>query len=193
MFILISLFIIPFVSSANRWNNYGGNERSYFIQNLGGSVEDVLLESTQNGNYISPYSPLIDDLDGDGLNEIVVITTNNEIRLFRDYNFGLIDAYYNAELTLNGQYAITNFLGDSTQREIVLITNTAGTNFSLWVVNWNGTDFNITKEIFLGDNLTASNVGSHGLTCDDNGECFYFSHKSQLYKYNGSNSFNTLV
>lgn len=190
IFILfLSLFLVQTSDNSlaiSKWNYYGGTSRASFVQSTGTSFADDFTVSTQNVNVHSVYSPLVDDLDGDGFNEIIVITATNEIRLFRGIDFDLIDVYFNAELNPSGQFVTTDFLGDGNP-ELMIITNTDGllANYSLWAVNWNGTDFNITKEI----NLT-SNEYSNGLSCYG-GNCYYFSNSSKLYKYNSSDNTTT--
>lgn len=188
IFILfLSIFLVQTSDNSlaiSKWNYYGGTSRASFIQSTGNAYVDDVTRSSLYDTVYSVYSPLIDDLDGNGFNEIIVITNSNEIKLFNGTDFDLLDTYYNAELTPSGQFVTIDFLGDSNP-ELMIITNTVASNYSLWVVNWNGSDFNITKEIEL-----PSDEASNGLSCYS-GECYYFSDTGKLYKYNQSDDTNT--
>lgn len=193
LFFLIFLFL-PIVNSTN-WEKYGGNIRGSFIQNNGVMVIDLSnITSSSKNNITSTFSPLIADLNGDGVNEIItIINSANEIRLYRNGDFDLIDTYYNPNITVTGQMAVTNFISGSDENELVFITNIEGNNVSLYALNWNGTDFNISKNI----NISSSAELGYGLNCinldtDNNIECAFFSSKGQLYIYDETNNYKTV-
>lgn len=193
IFIFLLLLFIPTIKASSCvWEKFGGNVRGSFIQNNCDTiVTDNYTVSNQN-DINSTYQPLIVDLNDDSINEIIVFNVNNEIRLYNEKTFELLDSYYNPLLTFSGQPAVTNFISSTDVNELVLITNTIGTNYSLWVINWNSTNWTISKEISISN----TSRGSNGLNClnldsDDNIECAFFSTDGKLFMYDETNTINT--
>lgn len=187
MLIFLLITVSPFVYSVScSWSKYGANPSGDFIQY---NCNSIIVNDYLNTNlsFDSSYSPLIYDLNNDNYNELIVVK-DNEIKLYNN-NLNLIDAYYNPALNPSGQFVISDFDDSNSYYEIVMIVNN-NSDFRFLVIEWNGYNFSITKNIDIPDKK------SDGLNCinidgDSDIECLYFSNESQLYAYDFTNNFNT--
>lgn len=192
LYIFFILLLSNIITATNLiWDKQGYGETGQYIQNLGSTYANYDFTVSTINNISTPYSPILADLDNDGLNELVVITLGNEIRLYRGYNFASVDTYANNNLTLSGQYVVENFIDSTDNKEIVLITSPINSTKELWVINWNGSNFNITKKIDLETYNDSNGLNCDNIDSDSDIECLYYSSDGKLYAYDSTNNFAT--
>ena len=185
---IIILFVLVMMSGIvygvnDTWTEYGYEKNNLFNPDYQLDVNISWHISMQNYDNFSKYSPLIDDLNGDGVNEIIVMH-DTILQLFTGENFTVEDTwnstYYFRNIT--GAFATADFIsGDGGLPELMVVTNTVGTNHSLIAIGWNGTDFEVEKEI-------TQVQPSSGLKCfdyegDDSIDCMYFGLDTGFYIY----------
>lgn len=166
---VIFLFSVLSVFSLTSYPQIGGQNSQFktgtgfFNSEL--TVVDDYTKSLTNGKFV----PLVDDLDGDGVDEIVVVDSN-VLRLFQDKT---LDILAGTTITaVNERYSppiIFDIDGDS-EKEIII----AGQDTEeIWVFHWNGATLN--KEFTLSYSSLGSHInGEVMLSCGQVQECVMF-------------------
>lgn len=186
------IIILPSVlSSTCNWENYGANSRISFYQNgCNAYITDNISISAQN-DILSAYSPLIDDLNNDGINEIIISQAGtNEINIFNGADFDLTYTYFNPNITVYGQMFITDFISSTPENELILISQYNATDYHFLVMNYNGINMTITIDIDTG-NIQPNGLNCYNIDSDSDIECLYFGTNGNLYAYDSTNNFLT--
>jgi len=177
--ILVFLFYVSVVSASQNWWNFGnvgyneGNTFPYFGSSIPSNHN---LSNPRSCEVVLPlkYSPVVGDLNNDGINEIVVLTSGNEFRLY-DFDCNFLTSFDLGQNSL-AMPVIRNINGDVNLDVLVLgeVNLTAYTFAS---------DLNVSV---IGAVKTNSSV-EFGLACDvisGVDVCLSFENPNKLHRYN---------
>lgn len=192
LIIPLLLFCVIQIVYGEDWFRYASDHQKSFIYDSdfsGNFATGDITESSLAPEKISDYSPLVADLDGDGLREIIIVN-NNEIRLFRGTDYTLVDTWYNIDLTPLGQMEVVDFITGGNKELMVIVDKGNGTE-SVWAINWNGNDFIKSRD-------TDDALQSNGLNCEDIDddakiECIFVADNGWLYAWDKDGVPTTIV
>jgi hypothetical protein len=187
IFAFFALLLSVSSLAGNIWENYGSTQYTSFIQPTGSTFASDNL-SIETLSQSTQFSPLITDWDGDGSNEYIFADTGSVIKIYSGTNFNFVDSYSHTNLTLSGGMAFANFNSTSTGRELMVVTN-ASASMELWAINWNGSDFDVTKKIPVASE-TSNGLNCENIDNDTEIECVYYSSFSKLYAYDVNDNTN---
>lgn len=169
MVILFSLFVAglsiePYAKTGGTSDDTGGSEQPW--ERGTGIFNDQNFDTEISGlkTITSPrYNPYVEDLDGDGTNEIIAID-GTDIKLFTGNGLNVLDS-----ITLSGSniapLVITDIDGDGTREVISLVMNTR----NITIFEWSGSAFSIDNSFILpSESLTWDHVA---MNCDTDNEC----------------------
>lgn len=179
---LFLIFVLAFSVSAE-WENTGHDLRHSYIvdgSRLYYSSGDTMTISASNPTEGGLVEPLIADLDGDGVNEIIIIDST-EIKLYHGSDYTLLDSYSNATITPSGDAVAYDWDNDGLT-EIIFNTNTVGSTYAFFVMEYNGSEFSF-------DTIYNNTEASNGITCADvlgnsTPDCFFISTTGNISYFN---------
>lgn len=191
---IVTLLILILAFSINAdWKQFGNDDaKSFTSTNALDIVNGNQTKTLLNENNNSLFDIISGDLDGNGLNEIY--TYNNSQIVLHNGSYNTLTSYFNSDLNLTarGSFAIADFIAGGND-ELIIFTTKADTSNSLFIMNYNGTDLILTKEI---TNLIEN---SGGITCGDYDnetdiDCIYPAVDNFIYRYDSDDtSINTPV
>ena len=188
LFFFIFLFFLILVSITTAdWAQPGQDIRHSYVSDgfrTYSTTESDKVVSTQATDQGSSAEPLIYDWDGDGDNEVIIIRAT-EIKIYSGSDFVLEDSYSNATITVQGEMVIVDYDLDS-KNELIFSTNTQGSTNAIFILEWNGTHFDLDK---IYNDTEASN----GFVCRDTFgsatiECIYISRSGNVTYFTESQS-----
>ncbi len=147
------LFLLPLVHAETSYPQTGGVNTD-FLGGVGGFDTTVLsttkIRPLNNGDHVA----LVDDLDGDGTNEIVVVD-GGSIKLFRGPNLDVVDTFN----LISGNYspAIINDIDGDGFKEIIIANEIPGDG-TITILEYNGSVLKNQSELSF-TNFPDSGVG----------------------------------
>jgi len=176
--LIAMLLLLTAVVAETEYRQTGGTNTD-FLGGGGDFDDDSINTVTVQARGITggDHVPLVADLDGNGINEIVVVAGNN-LRLYQNATLQLVKT-----LTLpSGTYSppIINDIDQDGFLEII-IANENDNNGNVTIAQFNGTAFTIQNTIVFSDIYGGPNAGTQEilLQCSDNRSgtektvCFY--------------------
>jgi hypothetical protein len=143
-FLLISILTFPGVVA---YTNYSAIGQKDFDTGVGFFNQGLTSWDTALRSLTEPeFLPLVGDLDGDGINEIVVIDSNN-VRLYHGSALTIVDTF---TLSDEGSSALLFDIDGDGHPEIITTLKDLGT---IEILEYNGTDF--YKEYNVSTGLAA--------------------------------------
>lgn len=148
--ILSILLLIPiaFAQTETEYPNTGGIGTD-FLQGPGGFDTTVLSTTKTRPLTAGAHVPLVADLDGDGVNEIIVVD-DGSISLFTNASLTVVDSITLISATTSPPIVV-DIDGDGFKE--ILIANEKFSNGNVTILEFNGTSFKIQNEIDI------SNIG----------------------------------
>lgn len=171
LFIPIVLFILSIsLCFADETYSETGNYNSYFQQGFG-FFNDVEMQTSDDYNSYAKtittqrQTPLVADLDGDEINEIIILD-GNTLRLFNDKELNIVDSFSVSNIS-GLPYILSYDIDNDGYTEIMVVSSHSD---ALDILEYNGTDFYIQKSLSLAD------VGGHEdgeviIKCMDTNKC----------------------
>lgn len=156
---LMIIFIIPTVLGLESYNNTGTTDQQY-VSGIGAFNENIVTDSITSATFTSLTNiPLVADLDGDGVNEIIIIDGNDV--LLRDTDLATIDGF-----TLEGGTYSNPIITDIDKDGLaeIIIGHELSGNIS--ILEYDGVSF--IRQAFLEYNLpTITGTNEIMLNCGD--------------------------
>lgn len=167
LFLSLFILVIPFCF-ANTDYNETGNFNSYFQQGTGFFNNVEIQSSADYDTYTRTIStkrtnPLVSDLDGDGINEIIILD-GSTFRLYHNKELDIVDAYTSSVTGL--PFFITYDIDNDGYMEIILSSQSD----YIRILEYNGTDFYQQSVLNIEDTV-AHNDGQTMLKCQDINKC----------------------
>ena len=174
-FILFTIFLIlisaSFVSAT--YDRVGTTNGNYDLEGTGffNTALDIGDLDIATRAISSPtQGPLIEDLDGDGTNEIIVLD-GKSIRLFQDHTLTIVDAY--TLTTVGTALQLSNMviqdIDSDGYKEIIIFDSQ---NETVKQIQYNGSLMTMERSFSCGDNITG-HVNEEGMiTCRNDNRCF---------------------
>lgn len=172
LFFILFIILIISVQALGTYNNSGGNEKGYYQLGNGFFNELLTTSSIATRNLNAPlYVPLVNDLDNDGVNEIIVLD-DDVIKLFHNSDLEIIDSY-NLNSSGNHRFMIAYDIDGDNLTEIIT-SNSIGTRI-ITIIEYNGTS------IFEQSNITLTGAVSNAemellIGCRDTNDCLFLYH-----------------
>lgn len=169
------LTLIPLAYSKTNYNESGNFDVQY---QLGTGVFDEDVEDSTTGTITisSPVQqPLVVDLDGDGGNEIAIITGSN-VRLYEDKELNIVDS---ASFTYTSDFIsnmITHDIDGDGYTEIILATSNPE---QVNIFEYNGTSFHSQNTISMSGLANHLAEGDIMIKCGQQEECFMAYYDSE--------------
>lgn len=137
VFVVVFLVLVPLVFGNTEYSVVGGND-SDFVLGLGFFNSALPSYDTYTRSITRDSGvPLVSDLDGDGVNEIVVLDSNT-VRLYHGKTLDIVDSLnVDSGFASNSFYGVFNIDGDSFN-EIILVGRL---NNTIAIFEYNGTSF----------------------------------------------------
>ena len=147
IFIIIAIILSSSVMASVNYTETG-NPDGYFNTGIGRFNQNFISSfgsaiTTSSSLASGRLSPLVADLDNDGVNEIIVLDSST-IKLYHGKTFVLVDSF-----SLGSASATSNMiaydLGNTGKPKIIIARNS---NKDILVLGYNGTDFfNETSQV----------------------------------------------
>lgn len=165
-FILILVFSLT--SFANQdYTQTGFANSTYKTGRSQFNTLNVQTSLTGSRAISTPYeTPKVADLDGDGVNEIVVVDGTN-IRLYQNKELDIVDAFVSTNITGQTYSIIFDIDGDG-KKEILI---TSDDSLAIDIIEYNGSD--IFLDYTMPINGSTHVNGQVMLACKDVDECIY--------------------
>ena len=175
LYIVFLVFLIIPVAFANTNYNETGNKDALFEQGRGFfNTELTDTDIATKTIATARHTPLIADLDGDGINEIIVID-DNTIRLFKNKELTNVnsialpddDRYSNMLV-----FDIDKFPNDNNFTELIVVQEERSV---LLIIEYNGTDMTIQANISIADatsHVKGNTAGEVIIKCRGTNDCF---------------------
>lgn len=196
------------VSGYTNYSTIGGNTNYFQGENsLFTSARQDVTDYQKDGVTISnPKAiPLVEDLDNDGINEIVALG-GNTLRLYhyspQTNDLTQIDSYTLPSGTY-GVFELFDIDNDNYTEIITLTEETGATDPLISIVEYNGTDFYNQTSFNAGLTICGSATNDHPyLKCGEANECFVAYHQGDsgtcsfmrmyAYAFNSTQVYNIL-
>lgn len=149
LLVLLTLSVVADINY-NETGNFNNQYRdsSSFFQSLNVTT---IIKSRSISDPVQ--TPLVNDLDNDGINEIIVID-GNAFKLFATKNLDILPGFTN--LNSSGtQFFITFDIDNDNFTEIITVDDATGI---IDIIEFNGTDVFSQNSFIIGDNFTSGEV-----------------------------------
>lgn len=172
MILCLFLTLLIITTATADYTSVGTNDYDFF---LGTGNFDSTVSATTTGtialtNAVLP--PLIDDLDGDGVKEVVVVN-GNTVLIAQNKTLDIIDSVFLTELPSdsNTSNVVTYDIdGDSFNEIIISHSNSGSLPHALYIFEYNGTDFFLQKFHNI-TGVLGEVLRQHRLNCDGVESC----------------------
>lgn len=156
-FLLLAMItLLPSVIAETEYNNIGGTDYD-FLQGVGGFKGGLLTTTQTRGLTDGDHVPLVGDLDGNGVSEIVIVDN------------GVISIYQNTTLVLVDSISLLSGSADTYSQPIIfdidedgfkeiIIASEAIGDGNVSIINWNGTSLSL--QITFTINGTSTKAGT---------------------------------
>lgn len=163
---IISILSIFVVKADTDYVASGGNDSSY-DEGTGFFNTQTIGESFASRSISNPrHIPLVGDLDGDGINEIVV-NDGNAYELYNTKDLTILDSIIVAGITGTPYFILFDIDGDGRQ-EIISFSDFSG---SVDVIDWNGTALGIQQTFTVPSYAFGSGGGEGMVACRGVDDC----------------------
>ncbi|KKN55964.1 hypothetical protein LCGC14_0577060 [marine sediment metagenome] len=163
---LLSIFI---VNADTDYLASGGNDSSY-DEGTGFFNAQTVGASFASRSISTPrHIPLVGDLDGDGINEIVV-NDGNAYELYNTKDLTILDSIIVAGITGTPYFILFDIDGDG-RKEIIGFSDFSG---SVDVIDWNGTALGIQQTFVVASYGTGVTGGEGMVACRGTDDCMVF-------------------
>jgi len=166
VFVVFFLLLVPLVCANTEYSVVGGNDSDFVLGT--GFFNSALTDYDTYTRSITRVGgvPLVADLDGDGVNEIIVMD-NNVIRLYQDKTLSIVDSFNTGGSGIP-YYLVFDIDGDSLHEVIYSFSETG----KIGIVEFNGTHFfNQTAELSPTIYTSGATGGKKGINCRSDGFC----------------------
>lgn len=176
LLLLFIICLVPTVYAETEYTQLGGTNNDFLQGNSGFNEGQLNSSVAQSSLSDGRFAPLIDDLDGDGVSEIVVLD-GGDIRIFQNTTLGIVDAVSLDAGSVNYTPPVLFDIDSDGFVEVIVAEENQGTG-NISVVEYNGTSLHIQDVFDSSNNGYPASTGWGSLEgllgCDsDEGVCLH--------------------